>query len=135
MQDNTLITTKSRKEFPVDADDWDIYNDQIRNKLGKLHNDGYGIVVFTNKPGINDDIDSDDAMKIRKIITNFQLQMGSIPIQFVIATNNKTTKPRKFIWNFFVTHMNNKQEPVLQDSFFVGKDNERGYQSVNKYVD
>ena len=50
--DGTLITTKSKRRFPKDKDDWKLLNEMVALKLQNLHKGGYTIVVFTNQKNL-----------------------------------------------------------------------------------
>ena len=50
--DGTIIRTKSKRRFPKDKDDWELYNNNVIVKLQSLHCEGYSIVVFTNQKNL-----------------------------------------------------------------------------------
>ena len=50
--DGTLITTKSGKVFPKDANDYQYAFLNVKSKLEELIKDDYKIVIFTNQNGI-----------------------------------------------------------------------------------
>ncbi|CDJ27877.1 polynucleotide kinase-3'-phosphatase, putative [Eimeria mitis] len=51
--DGTLITTRSGKKFPVDANDWKLlFEHQIRAQLRRLHDSGYSIFILSNQLGV-----------------------------------------------------------------------------------
>ncbi|OQR67767.1 bifunctional polynucleotide phosphatase/kinase-like, partial [Tropilaelaps mercedesae] len=51
--DGTLITTKSGKSFPEDANDWKLlYPDAVLSSMKELYEDGYRCVVFSNQRGL-----------------------------------------------------------------------------------
>ncbi|KAL8449071.1 hypothetical protein Emed_003423 [Eimeria media] len=51
--DGTLITTRSKKKFPVDANDWKLlFEKHVPAQLRYLHNEGYFIFVLSNQLGV-----------------------------------------------------------------------------------
>ena len=51
-QDDTLVRPKSGAKFPKSRADWTWLFAQVPEKLKKLHNEGYGVGIFTNQAGI-----------------------------------------------------------------------------------
>ena len=47
--DGTLIQPTDNKKFSDTDTDWEFYIKEIPDKIKKLHNDGYNIVIITNK--------------------------------------------------------------------------------------
>jgi len=47
-----VITTKSKKIFPVNANDWEFLYSNTVEKLRKASKNGYRIVIFTNQHGV-----------------------------------------------------------------------------------
>lgn len=45
LQDSTLITTASGKKFGRDATDWKWWHNGIPQRLQKLHEEGYGMIL------------------------------------------------------------------------------------------
>ncbi len=45
-QDGTLVKTKTGAEYPVDSDDWRLFNDKVLSIVQGYHKDGYKIVIF-----------------------------------------------------------------------------------------
>jgi len=58
--DNTIISTKSGKVFPVDKDDWKIKYTNVIPNLKKLYEKNYNIIIFTNQNGIGKNISLQD---------------------------------------------------------------------------
>ena len=46
MQDGTLALQKSTLQFPKDADDWQLYNKTVPEKMKELKEQGFKIVIF-----------------------------------------------------------------------------------------
>lgn len=51
--DGTLILTRSGNVFPRDCNDWQLFSPVVPEKIRKLYNEGYKIVVFTNQAAID----------------------------------------------------------------------------------
>lgn len=121
--DGTIITTKSGKVFPTNADDWKILLPEIPSKLQKLHEDGFKvtakhylpyniclssllyftlfilfqIVLFTNQAGIS---------RGKTTVSEIQQKMGNVfaslgvPVQAFVATgDNIYRKPAPGMWD------------------------------------
>lgn len=98
--DDTLIKTKSKKDFAIDENDWEWNYDNIPDKLRELYDDGYDIVIITNQAGIekNKQIGENLKLKLGKIreILNFDFQV------YCSTGKNKYRKPNTtFINDFF----------------------------------
>src|SRR5579885_2474039 len=50
--DDTLIKTKSGKEFSQNENDWELFEKNVLEKLLKLSQDKYNLVIITNQSGI-----------------------------------------------------------------------------------
>jgi bifunctional polynucleotide phosphatase/kinase len=50
--DFTLIKPKSGKKFPIDQDDWELWDESILDKLNLLSKSGYSLVIFSNQNGV-----------------------------------------------------------------------------------
>lgn len=95
--DDTLITTKSGKTFAENDDDWKIYDGSIKNKLVKLHNDGYKLVIISNQLGISKGKVDINILKskINKLINFLQLNFTI----FCATNDDHYRKPRMGLWN------------------------------------
>lgn len=51
--DGTLINTKSGRTFPINVDDWKLFNDNIIPVLKQLTEKNYSIVIITNQLGVS----------------------------------------------------------------------------------
>ena len=103
--DWTLVKPKENRKFPKSVDDWEWLFPTIPDKIHKLYNDGYMIVIFTNqsKPWKKDQII--EAMTTLKI-----------PLHIVIAFEKMEYKPNRFMFDLLV----NNREFNKDESFFVG---------------
>lgn len=103
--DWTLVKPKGNRKFPKSVNDWQWLFPTIPDKIHKLYNEGYMIVIFTNqsKPWKKDQII--EAMTILKI-----------PLYIVIAFEKTEYKPNIFMFDLLLDNRDlNKEE-----SFFVG---------------
>ncbi|XP_033122810.1 bifunctional polynucleotide phosphatase/kinase-like [Anneissia japonica] len=116
--DGTIITTKSGRVFPQNADDWRINFTNIPKKIQSLHADGFKIVFFTNQLGIGrGKLKVDD---VKKKFTKILEAIG-VPIQILIATGFGTyRKPATGMWYHLVEKANNGVPVNIVDSFYVG---------------
>lgn len=116
--DGTLIVTLSGKIFPVDENDWQIYNPEVITSIKKLSDDGYKIVIFSNQAGIGANKVNEKAFKIK--IENI-IKLIKTPIQVFIATRRDIyRKPAPGMWNIFVSDYNGGLSVDMDKSFFCG---------------
>ena len=96
--DDTLIKTKSGKDFGIDDDDWEIYDDSITNSLTGLVDDDYNLVIISNQMGISKGRVTIDTLKskIEKIINYFNLNFTVI----CAFNDDNFRKPRMGLWEF-----------------------------------
>ncbi|KAG4087239.1 polynucleotide kinase 3 phosphatase-domain-containing protein [Neocallimastix lanati (nom. inval.)] len=121
--DETLIRPKGKNKFPKNADDWQFTYSFIPNKLKKLVEDGFRVVIFSNQNGFSR-IDSKKNAKIKeeqfKIKINNIFKILDIPIMiFCAVEKDKFRKPCKGIWNTFLEKYN-KVDINYEKSFYCG---------------
>ncbi|XP_047123558.1 bifunctional polynucleotide phosphatase/kinase [Hydra vulgaris] len=116
--DDALITTKSRKKFPISESDWKFLSSKVVAKLKSLYNEGYKLVIFTNQAGI-------EKKKLKPQVIQTKImdiidELG-IPMQVFISTGeNIYRKPYINAWNFCVLQCNGTSVANLSESFYVG---------------
>ena len=118
--DSTVIKVKSltksgtRRKFPQDYDDWELWNDQVKSKLNELVKEGYKIVIFTNQAGKKFD-KKQFAQKVRNISSKI-----GVPMQVYGCTEDGyCRKPSIGMWKILERH--NDNHPVdMSSSFYVG---------------
>lgn len=95
--DDTLIKTKSGKEFAENDDDWQLFCADIQYKLNKLQEDGYHLVVVSNQNGVSKGKVNIDVLKskIQKLITHIGLNFTI----FCAFADDGYRKPRIKVWN------------------------------------
>lgn len=116
--DSTLIKPINNKKFSDNSDDWMPFNNSVKDKLHKLFNDGYDIVIFTNQNGIYKGI-IDKKLWKKKIenVANF------FNVPFIILTSIKKDNNRKPItnlWDTYITNNINSGENYYKQSFYCG---------------
>ncbi|XP_065898119.1 bifunctional polynucleotide phosphatase/kinase-like [Dysidea avara] len=116
--DGTIITTKSGRKFPIDANDWKIRFSVISGRLQQLVRDGYKIVFFTNQLGIK---------KGKLPINDFHSKIESlvdllnVPVLVMAACESDINrKPCVGMWNHFCQNHNGGIGIHKVDSFYVG---------------
>jgi bifunctional polynucleotide phosphatase/kinase len=103
--DDTLIKTKSGKDFSIDEFDWEMYDKSIVEKLNKLSKDDYNLVIISNQMGISKGKVTIEALK-NKIdhIVNF------IKLDFTVIcafNDDNFRKPRTKMWDFILGNVSN----------------------------
>ncbi len=111
--DHTIIEPRAGKIFPKNYSDW-ILLPGMKQKLNRLYNNGYKIVIFTNQSGNNFDPD-----KFRKKIHSIKKELG-IPIQvFVCIGYGYCRKPSIGMWHLLLLN-NNGVNIDMNRSFYSG---------------
>lgn len=116
--DGTLITTRSGKVFPTDANDWKILFANIKSTLTTKLSLGYKIVIFTNQAGISSGKTNlvDIQFKIERIVAEL-----SVPIQvFIAAANDCFRKPLTGMWQVLCEYKNDNLPIDFEQSYYVG---------------
>jgi bifunctional polynucleotide phosphatase/kinase len=124
--DGTLAATSFGRPGP---DAWKVLFPHCKEKLSKLHADGYKLVIFTNQGAIGKATKTKQKAIIEKTsrLMGFVKQMN-LPFQVFVATANEGPKfkddpYRKAatgMWHFMVEHCNGGVQPDLDASFYVG---------------
>ncbi|KAF0526871.1 PNK3P-domain-containing protein [Gigaspora margarita] len=120
--DDTLITTKGVHRFPKDANDWKWLNKKVPERLTKLYEEGYKIIMISNQAGLSPGKKTGDKKR-----TDFKNKIGqiadSLNISFEIyaaMAYDKYRKPMIGIWNYFVENRNVGVTVDKENSFYVG---------------
>jgi len=94
--DDTLIKTKSGKDFAEDENDWEIFDKCIPQKLAKLVDDGFMLVIISNQLGI-----SKGKVHIDTLKSKLELLVNYLNLNFIILCafeDNNYRKPRMGMW-------------------------------------
>ncbi|KAJ8040482.1 Bifunctional polynucleotide phosphatase/kinase [Holothuria leucospilota] len=116
--DYTLIRPKSGRKWPTGPKDWMFLSDAVPEKLKKIHDEGFKIIIFTNQRGMEKGYTTpkDFMAKIDDIITALDF-----PIQTFVATGeNQYKKPGTLMWDRMVKKHNDGVTVDLEESYFVG---------------
>jgi len=123
--DGCLANTSLFKKGP---DAWSILFPSIPEKLKKLHDDGFKLVIFTNQSEIGKAAKPETKLKAmnekKGRLIGFTQKIG-LPFQIFVATAKTSQadgyrKPGIEMWNFLQTHCNGGFSINKSESFFVG---------------
>ena len=114
--DSTIIKTKSGKVFPIDKNDWVLWNKYVKQTLYDLYNKCYKIVIFTNQLGITrGKISKKDFMeKVEAIKKELNVDFDV----FIATADNHYRKPLTGMWNLFAELYPVKID--MKHSFYCG---------------
>ncbi|XP_056699853.1 polynucleotide 3'-phosphatase ZDP isoform X1 [Spinacia oleracea] len=120
--DGCLANTDVRK---TGADAWSLMYPSIPEKLQKLYNDGYKLVIFTNESNINRWKNKRQKAVDSKVgrLNNF-INLVKVPIQVYIACGfgpkDPYRKPKTGMWHVMEQHFNSGISVDMDQSFYVG---------------
>lgn len=128
--DGTLINTKSGRTFPINVDDWKLFNDNVIPVLKQLTGKNYSIVIITNQLGVSKNKITVDELqqKIEAISKAIDIRdqrslQGSsthINLMAILATNDdKFRKPRIGTWEHIQSLMSS-DVTLSSKSFYCG---------------
>ena len=122
--DGTIITTKSKKKFPVNKNDWKLlYGEQTLEKLKELHVNDYCIIFISNQGGLKSDIQINDWIeKIQNVVAEIQKYENiNIPISIYAATADYLyRKPLPKLWNIILDNLKDVNLKINKLSFYCG---------------
>lgn len=125
--DGCLAKTSVRR---VGADQWSLQHKSIPEKLQRLYNDGYKLVIFTNESNIERHKNKRQQAVDSKVgrLDNF-IECVKAPIQVFIACglgkgkdipDDPYRKPNPGMWWLMAQHFNSGIEIDMDRSFYVG---------------
>ncbi|KAK2638747.1 hypothetical protein Ddye_026542 [Dipteronia dyeriana] len=123
--DGCLVNTSVKR---IGADAWSLMYSSVPEKLQRLYNDGYKLVIFTNESNIDRWIKQRQKAVDSKIgrLSNF-IKRVKVPIQVFIGCgigNGKAEdpfrKPKPGMWRIMEKHFNSGISIDMDQSFYVG---------------
>lgn len=122
--DNTLITTKSGKKFPINGDDYKYTFDNVKDKIDELINKGYKIVIFTNQRGV-------DLKKTNiKDITSKIEKLFPSADYFIAIKDDLYRKPMIGMFDKFI-ELNGEVKDMFYVGDAAGRKNDHSYADIN----
>ncbi|ETV78007.1 polynucleotide kinase 3'-phosphatase, variant 1 [Aphanomyces astaci] len=114
--DSTLISTKSGKTFPTNANDWKFWNECVPAKLRALVADGYHVVIFSNQSGLSKG--RVGATELKTKIQAIAAQLN-LPLRvFLMSADDHMRKPRTGAWKLLLDHCSLNVDAAT--SFYCG---------------
>jgi bifunctional polynucleotide phosphatase/kinase len=112
--DNTLIRVKSGKKFPTSSTDWCWLYDNVPDKLRKLINDGWCVVIISNQKGLLNSATTKNSWQDK---LNSIAEILKIPLKVFASFDSDIY--RKPLWGFFNIITSNMKVD-MKHSFYVG---------------
>lgn len=115
--DGTLINTKSGRTFPINVDDWKLFNCNVIPVLKQLTEKNYSIVIITNQLGVSKNkITVDELQQKIEVIS----KTVNINLMAILVTNDdKYRKPRIGAWDHIQSLMSSGMT-LSSKSFYCG---------------
>jgi len=116
--DSTLVEPKSGAKFPNGRSDWKWWHDTVPEKLKKLNEEGFKVIIFTNQGGIEKG--KQKPGDITGKIMDLCEELG-FPFQaYVAAAEDAYRKPHTTMWDYMAEHRNGGIKPDLTISYYCG---------------
>lgn len=115
--DNTLITSKLGKKFPVDENDWKFRFDTIVDTLKALYEENYSIIIVSNQMGIVSGRQCPSSWMIK--LNNIVKKLGINMRVFCATSQNKYRKPNPAFYYDFIPY-DTRVNLDYKNSFYCG---------------
>lgn len=113
--DWTVTRTRSGKTFPLDADDWALWNDHVAPTMQRLHSEGYFIVLCSNQAGVTTGNNTTREAVLAKFAA-VETALGVPVCAFGATAHDRFRKPRTGMWDALEAVV-----PIDREaSFYVG---------------
>jgi bifunctional polynucleotide phosphatase/kinase len=113
--DGTITVTKSKKRFPISADDWEFFSTDVPAKMKELLKQGFCIIIISNQGGLKS---QDKKIEWVSKLNNIQKTLNIELMVFCSVKNNQYRKPLPcFFTDFFPRSI---IEKINKDSFYCG---------------
>jgi bifunctional polynucleotide phosphatase/kinase len=114
--DDTLIKVKSTsRHYPLNSDDWRLFDESVPAKLKELHDQGFCLVFISNQSGMSTGkvVKAEWSEKLDKVnaIINLPVKV------FAACAKDKFRKPEIGLWQLICSNI---KEPVSNESFYCG---------------
>jgi bifunctional polynucleotide phosphatase/kinase len=88
--DGTLTVTKSKKRFPISADDWEFFAETVPIKIKELIKQGFCIIIISNQGGLKS---QDKKTEWMTKLNNIQKTLNIELMVFCSVKDNQYRKP------------------------------------------
>ena len=116
--DSTLIVPKSGNKFPSGRSDWEWWDNKVPEKLKKLREEGFKIVIFTNQAGIEKNKQNPEHLKGK--ILDMCSELGFGVQVFMACATDKHRKPNSTMWEKMESKYNGGISLDVPECIYVG---------------
>lgn len=112
--DDTIITTKSHKQFPINNSDWKFNFKNVPVVIQEFHKKQYNIVIISNQAGISKK--ENGILEWQEKINNIVQQLNVPMIVYVALSHDLYRKPFPTFWNLLTAN----KKVNMKKSFYCG---------------
>ena len=113
------------KPYPSVLDDYELWSERVPERMRALHADGYKIVIFANRAGVQGAFTGKNAIKVKKLV-EWIAHVTRVPLHAVFATRKpphageQYHKPQPGLWGAMELTTNENVAVDPASSFYVG---------------